>query len=125
VKQKNIELLWDWLSALRRRDTPAMAAGLHTDVVWQGIREDLVCHGPEEVIETYVSGYDALKEIDSLELLASERHAVLVARGQDLGEIGGIELGTEICNVFTIDNEKIVRIEDYLRRAEALAAAEL
>lgn len=102
-----------------------MAAALDPNVIWQGIREGLVCNGPEEVVATFVSGYDANQEIDSLELLGGERHIVLGVHAPDLGEIGDVEIGDEIYNVFTIENEKITRIEDYLRRDEALAAAGL
>lgn len=54
--------LWGWFDALRRRDTEAMAAALDPGIAWQGIREDLVCNGPEEVVATYVSGYDATQQ---------------------------------------------------------------
>jgi hypothetical protein len=126
MKRHNIEFPWAWFDALRRRDTETMVAALAPDVVWQGVRERLVCNGPAEVVvETFVSGYDANQEIDSLELLGGERHIVLGVHAPDLGEIGEVEIGSEIYNVFTIDNDKITRIEDYLRRDEALAAAGL
>jgi ketosteroid isomerase-like protein len=121
----NIEFMWAWFDALRRRDTETMAAALAPDVVWQGVREGLICNGPAEVVETYVSGYDASQEIDSLELLGGERHIVLGVRAADLGEVGGVEIGSELYNVFTIEDDRITRIEDYLRRDEALAAAGL
>ena len=125
MKRHNIEFLWAWFDALRRRDTETMAAALAPDVVWQGVRAGLICNGPREVVETFVSGYDASREIDSLELLGGERHIVLGVRAPDLGEVGGVEIGSELYNVFTIEDDKITRIEDYLRRDEALAAAGL
>lgn len=125
MKRQNIEFLWGWFDALRRRDTDAMAAALDAQVVWQGIREDFVCTGPQDVVAGFTSGYDANQEIDSLELLGSERQIVFGVHAPDLGEIDDVQIGGEIYNVFTIENEKITRIEDYLHRAQALAAAGL
>ncbi len=125
MKRHNIEFLWAWFDALRRNDSETMAAALDPNIVWHGIQEGLACHGPQEVIATFVSGYDANQEIDSLELLGGERHIVLGVRAPDLGEIDSREIGGEMYNVFTIEEEKITRIEDYLRRDEALAAAGL
>jgi hypothetical protein len=94
MKRHNIEFPWAWFDALRRRDTETMVAALAPDVVWQGVRERLVCNGPAEVVvETFVSGYDANQEIDSLELLGGERHIVLGVHAPDLGEIGEVEIG--------------------------------
>lgn len=123
MKRHNIEFLWGWFDALRRCDTETMAVALDPDVVWHGVGEGLICNGPDEVVAAFVSGYDANQEIDSLELLGGERHLVLGVRAPDLGEIDDVEIGGEMYNVFTIENEKITRIEDYLRRDEALAAA--
>ena len=125
MTRHNIEFLWAWFDALRRRDTETMAAGLDPDVVWQGVREGLICNGPAEVVETFVSAYDANQEINSVELLGGKQHIVLGVRAPDLGEIGEVAIGSEIYNVFTIENEKITGIEDYLRRDDALAAAGL
>lgn len=123
MKRHNIEFLWGWFDALRRRDAEAMTEALDPNVVWQGIRDDLVCQGPQEVVAAFVEGYDADQEIDSLELLGTDTHVVLGVRSRDLGDTDGIELCGEIYNVFTIEGGKITRIEDYLRRQEALAAA--
>jgi limonene-1,2-epoxide hydrolase len=122
VKRNNIEFLWGWFDALRRRDTEAMAAALDPGVVWHGVRPDLVCHGPAEVIAAFLAAYDANQEIDSLELLGGDGHIALGARAPDLA-IDDVDTGGEIYNVFTIEGHKITRIEDYLKRQDALAAA--
>ena len=122
MKRHNIEFLWGWLDALRRRDTTSMAAALAPDVIWQGVRPDLVCHGPDEVIAAFVTAYDANQEIDSLEIIGGEDRIVLAAHGPDLA-IDQVETRGEIYNVFTIEDGKIQQIEDYLERGAALAAA--
>jgi hypothetical protein len=101
-----------------------MADGLHPNVVWQGVRPELVCHGPDEVVAAYVTGYEATHEIDSLELLGSDTHVVLGARAPDLS-VGDVETGGEIYNVFAIEGGRITRIEDYLERGAALAAGRI
>jgi ketosteroid isomerase-like protein len=124
MKRHTIELLWGWFDALRRRDTEAMAARLHPDVVWQGVTQDLVCHGPDEVIAAFLNGYDANQHIDSLELFGTDRNIVLGVRGSGLGDIADGVIGDEIYNVFTIEDGRITRIEDYLERDDALRAAD-
>jgi hypothetical protein len=122
MKRNTIEFLWAWFDALRRRDTATMAAALHRDVIGQGVRENLVCHGPREVIDAFLAGYDANQEIDSLELFGSDRRIVLGVRSPGLGEIADGAVDDKIYNVFTIDHAKITRIEDYRDRDQALAA---
>ena len=92
MKRHNIEFLWGWFDALRRRDTEAMTAALDPDIVWQGVRPDLVCQ------------------------------IVLGAHSPDLA-VDEVETLGEIYNVFTIEDQKITRIEDHLERDAALAAA--
>lgn len=122
MKRHNIEFLWGWFDALRRRDTEAMSVALDPNIVWQGVRPDLVCHGPEEVVAAFVTASDANKEIDSLELVAGDAQVVVGARSPDL-VIDEVDTEGEIYNVFTIEGGKITRIEDYLEREAALAAA--
>jgi ribosomal protein S18 acetylase RimI-like enzyme len=122
VKRHNIEFLWGWFDALRRRDTESMAAALDRDIVWQGARPGLVCHGPEEVIEAFLAGYDANHEVDSLELVGGDEHIVLGVRAPELA-IDGVDTDGEIYNVFTIEAGKITRIEDHLEREAAFGAA--
>ena len=119
MKRHNIEFLWGWFDALRRGDTESMAAALAPDIVWQGVRPDLVCHGPEQVVAAFVTAYDTTQDIDSLELVGYDEHVVLGVRSRDL-EIGDVETAGEIYNVFTIKGDRITRIEDYLDRDEAM-----
>jgi hypothetical protein len=121
MKRHNIELLWGWLDALRRRDTESMAAALAPDIVWQGVRPDFVCQGREEVIDAFVSAYNANQEIDSLELIGGEERVVLGVRSPSI-EIDDVETAGEIYNVFTIESDRITRIEDHLDRDEAMRA---
>jgi hypothetical protein len=125
VKRHNIEFMLAWLDALRRRDADGMMEALDPAVVWHGLRDDLVCHGPDPVIETFAAARDEDFEIDALELVAGDAHVVLGVRRPDLREFAGIELHGQIYNVFTIEHDRITRIEDYAGREQALAAAGL
>jgi hypothetical protein len=52
IGQENLEtVMIDFFGALRRGDFEAAAGLLDPDVRWQGLREEWVCHGREEVIE--------------------------------------------------------------------------
>jgi len=63
------------------------------------------------------------REIDVVELIGAERHAILHAAGGDVGEVAGIPLPDGMYNVFAIDDGVPVGNEDYAVRGDALAAA--
>ena len=113
----------DFFGALRGGDFDAAASLLDPDVAWQGLRDEWVCHGREEVLATFRTGIEQRREIDALEFTRSGDRVVLGARGPSMTEVGGEPLGGQIFNVFTLRNGRIVRIDDYRSRTEALAAA--
>jgi limonene-1,2-epoxide hydrolase len=125
VKRHNIELMIAWLDALRRRDIQALAERLNPDTTWQGIRPDLVCHGREEIIETFVAQRDRNYDVDALELIGAPDHAILHARPAEPQTIGDTRVHDGMYNVFRIEESAITQIEDYLDRAEAFRAARL
>ena len=122
MKRDNIEFLIGWLDALRRDDRAHLAATLSPAIVWQGIKEKWVCHGPAEVLEVFTRQRDAAREVDALELIGAEHHAILHARG---GGVLELELPDGIYNVFAIDVGAITRIDDFAERADAYTAAGL
>src|SRR2546422_882995 len=59
IGQENLEtVMIDFLGALRRGDFEAAARLLDPDVRWRGLREEWVCHGPEEVVDTFRWGLE-------------------------------------------------------------------
>ncbi|HEX4734512.1 MAG TPA: hypothetical protein VH247_08880 [Thermoleophilaceae bacterium] len=122
MKRDNIEFLIGWLDALRRDDREPLTATLSPAIVWQGINDESVCHGPAEVVEVFTTQRDAAGEVDALELIGAELHAILHARG---GGVPELELPDGIYNVFAIEDGRITRIDDFAERADACAAAGL
>jgi hypothetical protein len=109
VKRNNIEFLIGLLDALRRDDRGAVRSALKPDV-WQGLRPDLVCHSADEVTEMFVANRDEhYREIDVVELIGAQRHAILHAAGGDVSEVAGIPLPDGMYNVFAIDDGLAVR----------------
>jgi hypothetical protein len=125
MKRQNLEVMLAWLDALRRRDTPALRAALAPSIVWHGLRDDLVCHGPDEVVAGFLASRDEGYDIDALELIPAAGHVVLGVHRADLQEFAGIRLDGKIYNVFAIAEGAITGIEDHARRDGALAAAGL
>jgi ketosteroid isomerase-like protein len=123
--QQNLEtVIFDYLGALREGNQEAVRAVLDPNVTWQGLHEDWVCHGPDEVIETLHEGLRLRRDVAALEFVRAGSRLVMGVRGPSLDEVGGEPLDGQIFNVFTLSNGKIVRIEDYRVRAEALKAAQ-
>ena len=122
IGQENLEtVMIDFFGALRRGDFEAAAGLLDPDVGWQGLREEWVCRGREEVIGTFRWGLEQRREIDALEFTRGGEQVVLGARGPKIGPADE-PLG-QIFNVFTLRDGRIVGIEDFRDRREALTAA--
>jgi hypothetical protein len=60
--------------------------------------------------------------VEALELVGTEENVVLGVRSSQLQEVGGVPLGGQIFQVFTLREGVIVRVDEYERRGEALAA---
>ena len=123
MKRDNLEVILAWLDALRRRDAQTLRAALAPGIVWHGLRDDLVCHGPDEVVAGFLASRDEGYDIDALELIPAPEHVVLGVRRADLQDFAGIRLDGEIYNVFAIAEGTITGIEDHAHRDRALAVA--
>jgi hypothetical protein len=123
--EENIKvILSDWLEALRRHDFDAIERRMTPDVFWQGIREDLVCQDRSEAMEMLRDQQREEHGVEALELVATEEKVMLGVRSIQLREVGGVPLGGQISQVFTLRDGIIVRVDEYERRGEALAAAD-
>ena len=124
IGQENLEtVMIDFFGALRRRDFEAAAGLLDPEVSWQGLREEWVCHGRGEVIDTFRWGLERRREVDALEFTRGGDSVVLGARGPSITAVDDVPLEGQIFNVFTLREGRIVRIDDYRGRKEALTAA--
>jgi hypothetical protein len=92
--QQNLEtVIFDYLGALREGDQEALRAVLDPSVIWQGLHEDWVCHGPNEVIETLQEGLRLRRDVSALEFVRAGTRLVMGVRGPSLDEVGGEPLG--------------------------------
>src|SRR6266567_8788022 len=124
IGQENLEtVMIDFFGALRRGDFEAAAGLLDPDISWQGLREEWVCQGRAEVIGTFRWGLEQRREIDALEFTRGGEQVVLGARGPSIGAVEDEPLEGQIFNVFTLRGGRIVRIDNYRGRREALTAA--
>jgi hypothetical protein len=63
--------------------------------------------------------------VEALELIGTEDRVMLGVRSTQLQEIGGVPLVGQIFQVFTLRDHdgRIVRVDEYRQRSEALDAA--
>ena len=116
-------ILAGWLDGLRRNDLDAVERRMAPDVFWQGIREDFVCEDRGEAMELLREQQREEHGVEALELVGTEEKVMLGVRSTQLQEVGGVPLGGQIFQVFTVRDGIIVRVDEYERRGEALAAA--
>lgn len=123
LRNDNLELvLVGWIDARRRNDLDTIERSLHPEVVWQGLRPDLVCPDRDAVLDNVRSSGGWLPDVCGIELHADGDQVMLGVRSPDLAEIAGELLDGQIYNVFTIADGLIVRMEEYRTREGALEA---
>jgi hypothetical protein len=121
TKNDNLELvLAGWIDARRRDDVDAVRRYLHPDVVWQGVRPDLVCPDRDHVLANLRDNNGYRPDVDALDLLADDDQVLLGIRSPDFTEIAGEILDGQIFEVFTIEDGLIVRIDEFKTRDAAL-----
>jgi hypothetical protein len=65
------------------------------------------------------------RQIDALEFIRGRDRVIVGVRGPTLMDVAGEPLEGQIFNVFALRDGRIIRIDDYRRRSEALAAASI
>lgn len=124
MTEANLEVVFDHLQARRSRDLARVESQLDPDVVHLGVLPDLVCHNRDEVLVNVQRSF-ARKDfgVDHLEMIDAGERVIVGLAGPRFRDVPGAPLDGQIYVVYTLRDGRIVRMDDYLGRAEALAAA--
>ena len=125
TRPANVELVLDWIAALRSGETEAIAEFLDPDVVWHGVTGDLSCVGRAEVIDALRDQLPMSIDVDALELISAPGHIVVGTRSEHLPEPPGVTLDGQIYNVFERRGRRFVTIREFACRTEALGSVGL
>jgi hypothetical protein len=122
VTQASLEVVFDHLYARRTRDIGRLESQLAPDVIHQGVSPELVCNNRDEVLDNVQRSF-AHEDfgVDRLELIDAGERVVVGLAGPRFHEVPW--LNGQIYIVYTIRDGRIVRMDDYLTRAEAMTAA--
>jgi limonene-1,2-epoxide hydrolase len=121
--EANLELVLDWINALRRNDIDSLADRFHPDVTWQDVAGSIACRGREQVLAWLRASPTRPHHVDALELVANQHHVVLGVRDESREELAGVALHGQLFTVFTVREGQIVQLRDYAERAKALSVA--
>lgn len=124
MTQANLEVVFDHLYARRLRDLSRLESQLDPNVVHQGVLPELVCSNRDEVLASVRRSF-ARDDfgVDRLEMIDAGEKVVVGLGGPRFLEVPGAPLQGQLYMVFTVRDGRIVRIHDYLTRAEAMTAA--
>jgi ketosteroid isomerase-like protein len=122
--QANLEIVFDWMNAMRHRDIDAIAELFHNDLAWIDVAGNLACDGREQALAWLRAAPAELNEVDAIELLANEEHVMLGVRNHARHEVAGVELEDgQSFEVLTVRDGQIVRLRGHIHREDALADA--
>jgi hypothetical protein len=93
-------------------------------VVHQGVLPELVCHNRSEVLDNVRRSFARSDfGVDHLEMIDAGERIVVGLAGPRFREAPWPPLEGQIYIVYTVRHGRIVRMDDYVSRGEALAAA--
>lgn len=120
----SLELVFEHLDARRSRDLERLASQLDENVVHQGVTPELICHNRAEVLENIHGSFERDNlGVDRLEMIEAGDRVVLGLAGPRFLDVPWAPLNGQIYIVYTVQDGRIVRMEDFLNRTDALSAA--
>ena len=102
-----LDVVVGWMDAMRRGDLAGVKGWLDPEVTWRGVRDAAICSNRGGV----------------LDMLEGSLEGRLGAKVPALAEIGGVDVRGQLFNVFRVGCGRILAVDDYAHREEALAAA--
>jgi hypothetical protein len=93
---------------------------LAPDVIWHGVDPDLTCHNRDEVMQVFRSQARESFRLDQIEVIDAGVKVVLCLRSTDVSDP---DRTAHIFQVFTFAGDRIVRMQDFHSRQDALRAA--
>lgn len=94
--QANLQLVLDWIDALRRGNIDAIAEHFHPDVAWEDVGGGVACEGREQVLAWLRVAPSQPTDVDALDLLAGADHAVLGVCNHARQELAGVQLDGQL-----------------------------
>ena len=125
MASENVELVRNAFEAWRRGDVDELAQLIDPNVEWSWWEAGpWDCHGREQVLQVMRERDRQGVKGELEELLDAGDKVMIGVRGPDLERFFG-DGQDRVYNVFTFRNGKVVRMQDYRTRDEALAGVGL
>ena len=123
---ENVEVVREAWDAYSRGDYDRIA-GFHDPHIVVVTLEDGAVYGNDAVLANYERWDEAWEEAETTleEVLGHGDRVFVAARFHARGRASGVEVETRLYEVFTVRDGKVLRIDEYATRDDALEAAGL
>jgi ketosteroid isomerase-like protein len=126
MSQENEEIVREAFEAYCRGDYDR-AGSFHDPHIVVVTVEDGVVYGNDDVLVNYARWNEAWEGTETTieEVIGHGDRVFLAARFHARGRASGVEVDTRLYEVFTLRDGKVLRLDEYEHRADALEAAGL
>jgi uncharacterized protein len=127
MSQENVEIVRELWDAYSRGDFDRVLALSDPYVVLVSLEEGPL-YGPEAVRANYARWMEAWEEEPETtveEVIGNGAHVFVIACFQGRGRGSGVRVEQRLYEVYTLRNGRILRVDEFSDRAEALEAAGL
>ena len=114
--------------AYNRGDYQRMASVMHPEIRWDSVETSLMgetVHGPEAIIDRLRPDIFATQRTELIETEIQDGQVYIELRFHAEGKASGIKVVTPAWQVWTVEEGQVVRVQNFLHRDEARAAAGL
>jgi ketosteroid isomerase-like protein len=126
MSQKNVEVVRELWDAYSRGDFDHVLALSDPYVVMVSLEEGAL-YGPDAIRKNYERWREAWEKPATVveEVIDTGDQVVVIARFHGRGRASGVTVEQRLFEVYTLRNGKILRVDEFSERAEALDAAGL
>lgn len=121
--QHDLDVVLDWITALRKGDLERITDLLHPDVTWQALTHDLVLAGRADVVDAISDQLPLDFHVGAIEIISGPRQVVVGTRSHDLPAPPDMELKGQIYNVLECRDGRLCSINDFSTREQAVRSA--